>query len=222
MPPKNREGGFNLDKFKVSSWSQMWKELRLGESYTSLVLGLIVIVVVAVIAAAFIKGKSTSTPANQEVSSDKTESTQEQKSEGTYVVVEGESLWDIAEKKYNSGYKWVDIARANNLENPDIIEPGTKLTLPTVKKESETNTKQQQQLTEEVTPTLPPQVQQQKTVQQGEKITGNTYTVKSGDFLWDIAVRAYGDGYKWVDIARANNLENPDIIFSENVLKIPR
>ncbi|PIZ97158.1 MAG: lectin, partial [Candidatus Levybacteria bacterium CG_4_10_14_0_2_um_filter_35_8] len=38
----------------------------------------------------------------------------------------------------------------------------------------------------------------------------------------NIAVRAYGDGYRWVDIARANGLENPDLIFSGNVLKIPR
>ncbi|MFI5265695.1 MAG: LysM peptidoglycan-binding domain-containing protein [Candidatus Levyibacteriota bacterium] len=57
---------------------------------------------------------------------------------------------------------------------------------------------------------------------QTQKITGKTYTVKAGDDLWNIAVRAYGDGYKWVDIARVNNLSNPNLIFSDNVLVIPR
>ncbi|MGA2968080.1 MAG: LysM peptidoglycan-binding domain-containing protein, partial [Candidatus Levyibacteriota bacterium] len=49
-----------------------------------------------------------------------------------------------------------------------------------------------------------------------------TYTVKSGDYLWSIAIRAYGDGYQWVKIAKANNLTNPDLIFSGNVLQLPR
>ncbi|MEK7534382.1 MAG: LysM peptidoglycan-binding domain-containing protein [Patescibacteria group bacterium] len=53
-------------------------------------------------------------------------------------------------------------------------------------------------------------------------IIGDSYKVAKEDSLWDIAVRAYGDGYKWVEIAKQNNLENPDLIFSENVLKIPR
>jgi len=48
-----------------------------------------------------------------------------------------------------------------------------------------------------------------------------TYTVVHGDNLWDIAVAQYGDGYRWVDIASANNLANPSIIHSGNVLVIP-
>lgn len=229
MPPKKKDIGFNLDRFKTKSWSQMWNELRLGESYASLALGLVVVVIVAVIAVMFIKGNATTPSINQDVSSESTENTQETKTENTYTIGEGESLWTIAEKKYNSGYKWVDIAKANNIANPDIVEPGTKLTLPVLSKEDVQKDQSQAKTevpeatiatepTQGATPTLPPPVQQV----QGEKITGNTYTVKAGDFLWDIAVRAYGDGYKWVDIARANKLENPDLVFSENVLKLPR
>ena len=62
----------------------------------------------------------------------------------------------------------------------------------------------------------------QESVQNKQKITGNSYTVISGDNLWDIAVRAYGDGYRWVDIAEANNLANPDLIHRGNVFKLPR
>lgn len=56
----------------------------------------------------------------------------------------------------------------------------------------------------------------------GDKITGNSYTIKSGDDLWNIAVRAYGDGYKWVEIAQANKLEDPNLIHSDNKLVLPR
>ena len=55
-----------------------------------------------------------------------------------------------------------------------------------------------------------------------ESIEGNTYTVQKGDTLWDISVRAYGDGYRWVEIAEANNLANPDLIHSGNEFVLPR
>lgn len=54
------------------------------------------------------------------------------------------------------------------------------------------------------------------------KITGTDYRVTPGDTLWAIAVRAYGDGYQWVKIAQANKLTEPDIIHKDNILKIPR
>jgi nucleoid-associated protein YgaU len=48
-----------------------------------------------------------------------------------------------------------------------------------------------------------------------------TYTVKAGDDLWDVAVAVYKDGYRWSEIAKANNLTNPNVIHSGNVLNIP-
>lgn len=60
----------------------------------------------------------------------------------------------------------------------------------------------------EVTPTL--------------KITGDTYTVKPGDTLRQIALRAYGDENAWVKIAQANGLRRPNYIRAGTVLRIPR
>src|SRR5690606_17503673 len=56
----------------------------------------------------------------------------------------------------------------------------------------------------------------------GATISGDSYTVVAGDHLWSIAVRAYGDGYRWVDIARANNIANPNLIYPDQEFTLPR
>ncbi|OBK21816.1 lectin [Mycobacterium asiaticum] len=48
-----------------------------------------------------------------------------------------------------------------------------------------------------------------------------TYTVVSGDTLWAIAERFYGDGSKYQVIADASNIPNPDLIHPGQVLTIP-
>jgi nucleoid-associated protein YgaU len=48
-----------------------------------------------------------------------------------------------------------------------------------------------------------------------------TYTVVSGDTLWAIAERFYGDGTKYQVIADASGVLNPDLIHPGQVLTIP-
>lgn len=48
-----------------------------------------------------------------------------------------------------------------------------------------------------------------------------TYTVVSGDTLWAIAERYYGDGSKYPQIAEASGISNPDLIHPGQVLTIP-
>ena len=117
----------------------------------------------------------------------------------------GETLWSIAEKYYRSGYNYTDIVKANQLTNPGNIEVGQKLTIPNVAVKSPLTTGAT------VTPTV--------TI---SKIDGGTYTVIRGDNLWTIAVRAYGDGYRWTGIAQVNKLVHPNVIHTGNVLTIPR
>jgi nucleoid-associated protein YgaU len=45
-----------------------------------------------------------------------------------------------------------------------------------------------------------------------------TYTVKSGDTLSEIAASF---GVDWHEMARLNNLDNPDLIFPGQVFKVP-
>jgi hypothetical protein len=48
-----------------------------------------------------------------------------------------------------------------------------------------------------------------------------TYTVISGDTLWAISERFYGDGNKYQVIADASGVSNPDLIYPGQVLTIP-
>lgn len=48
-----------------------------------------------------------------------------------------------------------------------------------------------------------------------------TYTIESGDTLWAIAERFYGDGNQYQRIADANGIPNPDAINAGQVLTIP-
>lgn len=176
-------------------------QIKLGESYTSLFLGAVVVIVVLFLVFSFIKSRNLN---RGQTGSTSTTSQQEMKNSipKTYTVKEGDDLWHIAQNLYGSGYNWVDLANANNLTNPGVIFSGNKLTVPDVKPKIITS--------------------DQNTMATNQSIKADSYTVEKGDYLWDIAVRAYGDGYKWVDIAKANNLTNPDLIFSGNVLKLPR
>ncbi|OGH06059.1 MAG: hypothetical protein A2W22_04020 [Candidatus Levybacteria bacterium RBG_16_35_11] len=173
--------------------------IRWGESYISLLLGIVVVVVAFVLVFTIVRNKNYNV---QTTSSVDTEETGMKALPKSYEVKSGDDLWKISEKIYGSGYNWVDLAKTNNIKNPDIIFSGTKLSVPNVK----------------------PKIV--KTDQLNDNaanaIKSDTYKVQKGDYLWEIAVRAYGDGFKWVDIAKKNNLTNPDLIFSGNVLKIPR
>ena len=53
--------------------------------------------------------------------------------------------------------------------------------------------------------------------------TNQSYTVKSGDCLWNIAKKYYGDGSKYTAIYEANKdkISNPNLIYPGQVLTIP-
>lgn len=47
-----------------------------------------------------------------------------------HTVVKGDTLWAIAQKYYGNGSRYPEIARANNISNPNIINVGQKLLIP--------------------------------------------------------------------------------------------
>jgi len=61
-------------------------------------------------------------------------------------------------------------------------------------------------------------------VEQGQKREAKTpaatYTVKTGDCLWNIAKKQLGDGAKYKEIAQKNGISNPNLIYPGQVLKL--
>ena len=45
-------------------------------------------------------------------------------------MVKGDSLWKIAEETYGDGERWTEIAKANKLRRPNLIQVGEELELP--------------------------------------------------------------------------------------------
>ncbi len=203
-------------RVKVSSLRRMIRSVRWSESYTSLLMGIIAVVVGVLFVVSFLRQthhvqQTSSTSTTAITASPGGAPSELQPGQKTYTVKAGDDLWHIAEMEYKSGYNWVDIAKANNLSDPSMIFSGNTLIVPQVTPAVAT-----------ISPTLTPTPEVGLKTGQSDTITGSTYAVQKGDDLWHIAVRAYADGYQWTKIAQANALSNPSLIFSGNVLKIPR
>lgn len=52
------------------------------------------------------------------------------------------------------------------------------------------------------------------------KTTAKTHTVKSGDTLWAIAKKYLGNGSKYTELAKLNNIKNPNLIKPGQVIKL--
>ncbi len=179
------------------------KELQTNQSKVSMVLGALIILVIGILIFNFFnKPKSSLGPAQQ------TQAEQDVTAgnlPGKYIVKEGDTLFTIADKYYQNGYMYTEIAKANNLASVDQIETGQVLEIPKV------DTKTQSLGTGGGNTTI-----------WGPRIEGDKYTVTEGDWLSTIAGRAYGDIMAFDKIAKANNISNPDLIEPGTVLTIPR
>jgi LysM repeat protein len=72
-------------------------------------------------------------------------------------------------------------------------------------------------------PEKKPVVQQKKKRETSSAPKVKTYTVKSGDCLWNIAKKYYGSGAQYTKIYNANKgkIKNPNLIYPGQVLTIP-
>ena len=71
------------------------------------------------------------------------------------------------------------------------------------------------------TPQNEPQEASEGVVNEEESDSSNSYTVKEGDTLWNIAQNLLGDGNKYQIIADYNGIGNPSLIHVGDVLSIP-
>lgn len=156
-----------------------------------------------------VKAKPTPTPVAMKQNTKKDSPMADRK----YSVKPGETLWSIAERSYGSGYNWVDIARANKLSNPNSIKTGDNLVLPKADQKNASSEPEWVGYSSN---------SESANSSQMQRIAGKEYVIINGDNLWNIAVRAYGDGYRWAEIAKVNNISEPNLIYPGNKLRLPR
>lgn len=109
----------------------IFEQLKLSESYVSLILGAVVVFAVAILFFAFFRENSLRD--NSDMTKINVSPAPSHVKQKTYTLQDGEGLWDVAVKFYGDGYKYTELIKVNNFENPDDIPPGTKIVIPDIR-----------------------------------------------------------------------------------------
>lgn len=120
----------------------------------------------------------------------------------TYTVMPGDTLGKIAAKYFGNANMWRKIYADNGdvIKNPDKIRVGQKLRI-----------------------ILEVQAAGKEETSNAGNVSNTNYVVQSGDNLWKIAKKAYGQGYYWKKVYEANQkvISNPGSIRVGQNLYIP-
>ncbi|MEM9420353.1 MAG: LysM peptidoglycan-binding domain-containing protein [Planctomycetota bacterium] len=127
----------------------------------------------------------------------------------TYTVQAGDNLTRIAARELGDGERWDDLLEANRdqLENPELLQVGMVLKLPTAS----------------VRPSESTGAATKPEIRKPQTETAKTYTVQTGDNLTRIAARELGDGDRWRELfeANADQLDSPNDLFAGQTLRLP-
>ena len=185
-----------MAKSTLKQFKKSLTKIKWQESYASFILGAIIVIVLGLLIANFFSKRDQQIDMGEQTTL--TEEQAKAQAEQEYKVVAGDSLSKISEKLYGSQELWPVLARENNIVNPNIIFVDATLKIP-AKSDAE-KIKSEMAIT--------------------------SYQVQSGDTLFLIAEKVYGDGSKWKVLNQANNVGrlpngNP-LIFAGSTLVIPR
>lgn len=208
--------------------------LKTYESQISTVFGFIIVVAIG-IGLLFLLRRTTS-KSNPQISDSGKQTTAENlmkdetSAAGKYMVKKGDHLWKIAESEMKDGYQWVTIANANGIKAPYVVKEGQSLTIPSPDPKLENLMVKATSAPAVAKPvaTVAPTPKSNAPVAQAPTTSvtpsGSVHTVVAGENLWKIAVAEYKDGYKWVEIYKANKKligSNPGIIRVGQQLTLP-
>jgi nucleoid-associated protein YgaU len=171
--------------------------INLQESYPSLILGAIIVVILGLLVANFLSRGTQQIDQGEQTTLTQEEAAAPQAG-SQYIIRENDSLAKISEQVYGSQEMWPAIASVNNIADPDRILAGNTLELPA----------KEELATQETAMTL------------------NTYQVQAGDTFFTIAEKVYGDGSMWTVLHRANGsmvLPNGNpLVLAETTITVPR
>jgi len=204
---------------KTSGVEKVTQDTDSPQSKISMVLGALIVIIIGILVFNYFnRNNATLGPAQQTNKQETVQDVATDKLPGKYTVKEGDTLFTIAENYYKDGKKFTEIAKANKLEDPNLLETGSSLEIPKLEtQQAQASPKPSASPEEEVLGTGGG-----NTTIWGPNIEGDKYTVVEGDWLSTISARAYGDIFAYEKIAKANNLSNPDHIEPGQVLTIPR
>ena len=117
-----------------------------------------------------------------------------------HTVVDGDNLWNLAEKYYGNGALFVLIKNANPDIVPNRLPVGQVIVIPPAEDQPASEPMRKER---ESTPVIKP----------GVRV--HTYIVERGDTLTSIAINILGDSKRWKEIHELNKDKIPD----PNVLK---
>lgn len=135
---------------------------------------------------------------------------------GSYTVVAGDTLSGIAGRVLGDSSQYLAIASLNRLPPPYVIRVGQVLTLPGGAAGARS-----------AAPAAPATAQPAPTSRPAAPVApaapakASSYTVVSGDTLSSIAARVLGDASRYPELAAANGLRAPYVIYPRQVLKVP-
>lgn len=137
----------------------------------------------------------------------------------SYTIVQGDSLWKIAQEKLGDGRRYPEIMKLNGLKS-DMIHTGNKLLIPgTAKVVINELSLDKAEDAEGAKPQDKPEISDVS-----EEITvkpeTRKYTVKKGDCLWSIAQEYLGDGRRYNEIMKLSGLKS-DMLMIGQELTIP-
>ena len=152
-----------------------------------------------------------STPKEEKVSAETTESAKQNSTGGTYTVVSGDGLYAIARK---TGTSIDDLLSLNGLSLNSTIYPGQVLTLSA---SSESSANEETTSIEESSSSTQETPSEESAASSEQPATGGTYTVVSGDGLYAIARKT---GTSIEDLLSLNGLSLNSTIYPGQVLKL--
>lgn len=198
-------------------------EFKIDQSAVSLALGAIVVVVIGVLV--FNYFSKLNRPINPiPINTPETSSLKSNNSNipAKHTVEAGETLGTIAEKYYGTSELWTKLCEANSdilKKNCDLLEPGVELTI--LPKDVAANSASPLPLPspKAVSATLSPTIMPSTGIASAASQV-DTYTIVRGDTLCGILTRFSGSCTNVENIARCNNIANPNLIHADNILKL--
>lgn len=129
--------------------------------------------------------------------------------EKSHTIAAGESLSSICAKYYGDRSLVKDLAKYNNLSNPDIVRSGDALRIPTIQTLAG--------------PSAIAKAQATNTEKPAKTAAPKSYTIQGGDTLSTIAAKLMGSAGQWEALYEFNKdvLEDPETIIAGTVIKIP-